>query len=512
MPKPFIFHRPSGVYVRLLLPARLRAVIGQRFVVRSLGDLRHDAARLAAHRMGYSLRQATADFAAGKPMNKKLLDDVLAAHARGEIRKYEIEMGGMSVRADGPEDHARAMEALDKMKVVVTGLPASAPAATGKQGPMLHEALDLFLEQFKRRGLAPATLLETEHSITLFRDLIDDMPLWDVDHAQIDIFRDALAHWPARARVLPAYKNLGTRAIVERGRAEPTVPKLHVRTVEKHLDRMRVFFNEVLRRRQVPFNPLSGLRLQTTAAKYTLSHRAFRPDELQRIFDPQLRDTHCSKDAHFFWLPLMCLFTGARLNEIARLQVTDFELFEKGIWGIHITPEAGRLKNAQSKRFIPLPDRLVELRLPEYAQDTASAGFKLLFPGGSLTSKNGPGDRVSKWFNRTFLDKACGLTDPMLCFHSFRHTQQTIADRLGITEAQIAPISGHAPRSVQAKHYIDRQTVLERKARLDLIAEALNLPRLDIYMRGQFDRYFQDVRSEEQHAAAAAQRATRSPV
>lgn len=510
MPKPFVFHRPSGVYVRLLIPAPLRPIMGQRFVVRSLGGLRQDAARLAAARMGYALRQAAAVFDAGEAMDKKLLEVALAAAARGDIRRYEIDVPGVvSIRADGPEDHKRALEMLGQMKVAIPGLPAMAPPPA-PQGPMLHQALDQFLERFKRKDRAPATVRETEHSIALFRDLIDDVPLWDVGQQQLDAFDEALRHWPANARVFKDTKTLDARAIVAQGRADPTLPKIDSRTVDKHFARLSVFFNEALRRREVPFNPAAGRPSSaTTAAKYAQSHRAFRPEELARIFDPGIRRTRCAHDAHFFWLPLVCLFTGARLNEIARLRVIDLEHFDGEVWGIHITHEAGRLKNSQSRRFVPLPDRLLDLGLVAYAHDVEAAGFKELFPGGSMTSPNGPGNRVSKWFNRTFLDKTCGLSDPALCFHSFRHTLQTVADRVGITEAQIAPISGHAPRSVQSKHYIDKPTVLERKARLDLVAEALALPPLAAYERGQFDAYFEEVRNEQRHTAAAAQRTQR---
>jgi integrase len=482
--------RPSGIYVRLLLPAVLRPLVGQRFIVRSLGDLRNDAARLAAACLGYALRKAAAAAAAGEAMDKKLLEAALAAAARGDIREYKIDIPGVgSIEADGPEEHGRAMEMLRAMQ----GSRSHGPAT----GPMLHEALDRFLEQFKRKNLAPATIRETAHSITLFHDLVDDVPLWDVGHQQLDFFEDAIAHWPTNARVLPAYKGLDTRAIVARGRADPDVPKIGWRTVDKHRDRLAVFFNDVLSRREVPFNPLANRSNRPpSAAKYTPTHRAFRPEELHRIFDPALREAHCSDDAHFFWLPLLCLFTGARLNEIARLRVIDLEHFDGSVWGVHITPEAGRLKNAQSRRFVPLPDRLLDLRFVAYAQDTAAAGFKELFPGGSTTSQNGPGNRLSKWFNRTYLDRVCGLADPALCFHSFRHTLITTADRLGLSEESVAPITGHAPRSVQSRHYIAKPSMLERKARLDLIAQALDLPKLENYMRGQFDGYFRRVREE----------------
>src|SRR5450759_4846759 len=114
MPKPLLLRRPSGLYVRFLLPADVFRRLNVRFLVRSLGNLRGDAARLTAARMGYALAKTIQ--AVGKRVDKKLLDDTLAAAARGEVRRYELTMpGGVSLKADGPEEHARAMDALERI-------------------------------------------------------------------------------------------------------------------------------------------------------------------------------------------------------------------------------------------------------------------------------------------------------------------------------------------------------------------------------------------------------------
>jgi hypothetical protein len=44
LPEPYFIHRPTGVYVRFLIPARARGAMGSRFLLRSLGGLRGDAA------------------------------------------------------------------------------------------------------------------------------------------------------------------------------------------------------------------------------------------------------------------------------------------------------------------------------------------------------------------------------------------------------------------------------------------------------------------------------------
>src|SRR5665647_1511936 len=48
MPSPWLMARKSGLYCRVFVPADLRPTIGQRFLVRSLGERVRDQARLIA--------------------------------------------------------------------------------------------------------------------------------------------------------------------------------------------------------------------------------------------------------------------------------------------------------------------------------------------------------------------------------------------------------------------------------------------------------------------------------
>lgn len=497
------------MYARFLLPLDMRQRVGCRFLVRSLGHQRGDRARLTAARLGYALAQAIAAVRkGGADMDaKKLIEQALAAAARGDLRPYDLNVPGVvSLRAEGPEDHALAMDALERIGLFSElGIRVPPDRPGPPPGPMLHASIDRFLKAFSTTGRAAATELETKHSLTLFRDLVDDVPVAELGATHIDQFRDCLASWPGRARVLPAFKGLSARAIVEKAKGQQ-LPGLNVRTVEKHLDRLRVFFNSLVQRGELGRNPLSGLRLQTDAAKYEPVRRGFDADELAAVFDPERRRLLASDDAMYFWLPVLMLYTGARLNELVFLDVKDLDCVD-GVWGVHLTKY---LKNPQSKRYIPLPQRVLDLGLKEYAGDVKAAGFTELFPGGSGTSKNGRGNKVSKWFNRTYLRKGCGITDPEVCFQSFRNTLMTAADRCGISEAQLNPLVGHGARSIQQKHYIDPPTLPERQARIEKLAAHFVVPPLAPYRPGQFDAYFKELKQEEWRARSVAARAARN--
>lgn len=513
MPKALLIRRPDGLYARFKLPADLRAQLGKLFVVRSLRGQRGDAARLTAARLGYALGRAVEQVRKGGPGVdvKKLIEGALAAAAAGGTRDYTLDIPGVvSLRAEGEQDHQRAMEALASLRDSLARTPAPAAVLAPPVGPLLRASAAKFLEHCRQVNKSAATLLETDHSVRLFCDLNDDVPMASISAEHIDTFRSALAVWPARARLLPEYRGLSARQIVSKARKTPgRSGGLGVRTVEKHLDRLRTFFNWAVQRREMTHNPLTGLRLQTTAEKYTHTRRGFRPEELAALFDPERRASLCSSDPHYYWIPTMALFTGARLGELAQLRVNDLDQVGD-VWGIHITSESSKsLKNSQSRRFIPLPGRLLALGLLDYANEMKASGTFELFPGGAVGSKNGPGDKVSKWFNRTYMRKACGLGDGETSFHSFRHTFLSAADRLGLTETQSGALTGHAARSVQARHYIDAATVPERKERIDRIANAFPLPPLTAFQSGQFTQYLAELQLKQRRAEAVAKRAVR---
>ena len=67
------------------------------------------------------------------------------------------------------------------------------------------------------------------------------------------------------------------------------------------------------------------------------------------------------------WVPWICAYTGARVNEITQLRAQDvFEV--RGVWVIRITPEAGSVKSYQA-RTIALHPHLVEQGFPSIAKD-----------------------------------------------------------------------------------------------------------------------------------------------
>lgn len=286
MPKPYILQRQTGLYVRFLVPEHARKYIGSRFLVRSLGNLRGDAARLAAARLGYALAKHFEDVRGrmseqGKPPLKL----VLRTGTGNEVQDYAVEIlpdGTKRITAEGQEDHALAMEAWNAIQATPPAFseddlnkafPLSTSASSSpllqnesrrldRPSPRLEERVALFLGQFSQKQRAAANVLDTTHTLRLFVGIVGDKQLSDIGPEDMDLWLDALAHWPPNATKRPAYKDLSPTAVAALAKRNGESP-ISLRTREKHLDRLRVFFNWCMERRDIDRNPSASLHVMT---------------------------------------------------------------------------------------------------------------------------------------------------------------------------------------------------------------------------------------------------------
>ena len=99
------------------------------------------------------------------------------------------------------------------------------------------------------------------------------------------------------------------------------------------------------------------------------------------------------------WLPLLSMFTGSRINELAQLHMAD--IMKDGIDFLHINEDEAnaRVKNRR-RRKVSLHEELFKRGFLEFAEQLSKRGEKRIFT--KLThGKDGYGQSASKWYNRT---------------------------------------------------------------------------------------------------------------
>ena len=111
------------------------------------------------------------------------------------------------------------------------------------------------------------------------------------------------------------------------------------------------------------------------------------------------------------WVPLLGLYTGARISELAGLKVSS--IYEKSnIDAMHLSGT----KTDASDRHIPIHPDLIKLGFLEFVETRRLKNKDQLFD----ISKAEGGKLVSKWY--TSYKKKIGLNDKYKVFHSFRPT------------------------------------------------------------------------------------------
>ena len=201
-------------------------------------------------------------------------------------------------------------------------------------------------------------------------------------------------------------------------------------------------------------HPWEGIDIKTIA---THKRRPWDTSELQTLFGQSLhtsylfpKDWRAGADAAY-WIPLLGLFTGARLSELAQLRVKDI-CIEAHIPLISITDECDfqKVKTLSSIRKIPIHRELIRLGFLDYVSDLKANEKELLWSNLALR-KDKPGGYFSNWFGE--YRKSIGLSQ-YPDFHCFRHTVRSHLAEADISEAIIDSILGHQIKgSTGAKVY-----------------------------------------------------------
>lgn len=168
-------------------------------------------------------------------------------------------------------------------------------------------------------------------------------------------------------------------------------------------------------------------------------HLSFTTKDLKKIFNP---DTYPNRYNRYefvkFWVPLIALYQGMRINEICQLRVVDIEKVGT-IWCFNIRAEheLQSLKNKHSKRIIPIHQTLISLGFIDFVKRLKHNKKEFIFYTLKFQRKNQFAGSVGHWFAR-YIEKLNIKTSDKV-FHSFRYTfeQKAIEAKIS-TEVQNA--------------------------------------------------------------------------
>lgn len=375
-------------------------------------------------------------------------------------QKYKLDLGKGIMEADSPDDHALMMKAIDAYKELHGRLPPLQEAmAMGKQQPQatprpmansikFSEARAGYLRE-KEYDNAKRTLYEKGLVFDEFQGLFGDLEINLYDKATLVQWKNHEMHKGAGAS-----------------------------RINKRLGSLNDFFNWCIGNghSQHQTSPVEGLIIskKSKLAKKTEHWKSFTNDDIKAIYGVGFIEAMPKPD--HYWIPLIALYSGARLNEIASLPIEELKIID-GTYAMGFTDT----KTSKVGRVVPVHQALLQLGFWDYVEQVRSMGSDRLFPY-LVDGNNGYGKNAGRQFAK-WLDKL-KITDPMKVFHSTRSTIITHLHQKDANPAHAMQLTGHEGVQVQNIHfqvYAHGMGLMELRDTLnrvvyDLDLEALKVP------------------------------------
>ena len=305
----------------------------------------------------------------------------------------------------------------------------------------LSEIFEKFMFDKETNNISISTKKAYREQVGLFIEALGDKQAMTVTRADVDFYKQALPK-------IPKNRNKYSQFI---GKSIEELTKLNLQPGQRlsdtslnlYVTKARTFLEWSIDNQYM--NDGVNIPLKNVFKKVEkLSYDAFSDGDLEKLFysENYLKGTH-SKPS-YYWVPILALYTGARLNEICQLHVKNIKQRNK-IYFIEITDIGNdqRLKNESSKRNLPLHDDVIKLGFIEYVEYQRNKDRKRVF--SELKHKSGKySEAVSRWFGR--YRQLCGVglnNDENKTFHSFRDTFLNTLKQNGVTSDTLAELAGH---------------------------------------------------------------------
>ncbi|MDZ7476611.1 integrase [Stenotrophomonas pavanii] len=244
-----------------------------------------------------------------------------------DVRIGRVRIGEMIVTGREAAIHAQEIinDACERTRRALLGkngtrhpepLPVAAPAR------LLSIEIRDYLADRERMGLTRNTIEATARSLKMLLMACGDIPVSRVDHVHIYRLWELMRWAPPLLQSDPQYRNYTYEQAVAQGKAlcvQPPAPA----TVEKHRRFLVTFFGRLDKAKAIAGSPMHFF----PEAKKDLvidpdkAERLFDEEDLRRIFAPNTFIPWAMKAPHRWWVPMIGLHTGARINEVAQLKL-----------------------------------------------------------------------------------------------------------------------------------------------------------------------------------------------
>lgn len=275
-----------------------------------------------------------------------------------------------------------------------------------------------------------------------------------------------------RIDIIGVRRDIKSRIDPDKTRRTPRDGKMSADTARSYFQLCTRLFRFAYDEGFITVNVASELSIRVNEKKQEkASYRTFTDVDLNKIVNgyiytaTELERSRTILDS-YFWVMLLAMYTGGRINEICQLCIKDVIKGKskdgtRAIWYMSINDDeyTQSVKTESSIRKVPLHNVLIELGFVDYfnQRKISLKQNDQLFEKMKYCKKNGWGRETGRWFNgetavKGYLDTVNLDSRENKSFHSFRHTAAQALREVGVDEADIAATVGHEHPTVTRRY------------------------------------------------------------
>ncbi|WP_269537029.1 DUF6538 domain-containing protein [Cerasicoccus fimbriatus] len=319
--------------------------------------------------------------------------------------------------------------------------------------PEPGKRLSAVLEEWEREKPRPErTRKQWRNEVKRFSEYLNGDPMiHEITTKQIRGFRDTLRKMPSKLG--NKHPELTFTEIIQHY-DDQEVPRLKPKSINNALTAISSLLSWCVEEEIIAKNPALGIKEELPEIDPD-ERQPFDHTDLKHIFEYSpvyllnKRYDLGGKEA-CYWIPLLALYTGARMDELGNLYPKDV-IQEGNVTYISIYADKNkRVKNRYSIRKVPLHRDVIQLGFIDYVAKMKLAGEQWLFP--DLKPYQGRRTHYfSRWVN-TYLRTHCGVEDTRKVFHSFRHTFKDLCRNTMIPDDINDALTGHSRKTTGGKY------------------------------------------------------------
>ena len=349
--------------------------------------------------------------------------------------------------------------------------------------PKISVVREEFIRERLLSGFSPKSTREIDSTLGDLIEIIGDKSIGQVSMKDSRKFKNIISRLPKHRSQTKRYRDLTINQILKLD----GVKGQETKNINKLIYRVRIFFKWLKNnyREYVSENYFEGITVDSR--KVDRPRDCFTNDELKKIFDTTyflnntVRHERNKIKLPKYYVPLLCLFTGTRLDEMCQLRLED--VYKDGKYDvikIRVSQNT-KLKNIQSERIIPIHSTLKKLGFIEYCNYLRRMKKDRVF-WELNKDRDGYGRNIGRFFGKYL--KMMGIWEfQNKVFHSLRHTFITNLLQNGVREEVVNGLDGHKQKTMSTTVYFKGgfpSNVLYEEGISKLNFEGINFGKLKI--------------------------------